>query len=165
VFILPPRTSWLYRFGISVSPMRRYLVTFLFIALCIAVWFHYSYEPLNNRIQAGQEYIKTHRAGSVDDIKERIAALRTELSTQSNAPSHDEQLNAVLGYLDQAGMVLEQCAVQDGALSMQALGTYPHILNFFNHMAASGQRFLPRDVRITRGADNQYALSVIIETT
>lgn len=163
---MPPRTSWLYQYGISLSSMRRYLFTLLFIALCCMLWFLYVYEPMQTRIEGAQAQSKIQRAQSVEELNDAIASLRTELGATATAssPSHDDQLHAVLGYADQAGLDLEHCAVQDKAIVLQASGTFKQIQNFFDQLAASTQRLLPRNVRITRSADNHFALSVIIET-
>lgn len=163
MFILPPRTSWLYRYGISLSPMRRYLLTLAFIAFCSLVWFFYIYQPMQMRIEKAQQLSKVSRAQTVEELKESIAAIRQELSVQSSASSGDDQLHAVLGYVDQAHLNLEHCAVQDKAIVLQATGTFKQIQNFFDQLAASAQRLNPRDVRITRGVDNHFTLCVTIE--
>jgi len=165
VLILPPRTSWLYKFGISLSPTRRYLFTLLFMTICSAVWFYYVYEPLNNRIDAVQRQVKTPRSISVNDLKNNIETLRAELSTKPSTMSGEDPCHAILGHLDHAGLALEQCSVQDKTVMVQALGSYKQILIFFEQLAAATQRLLPRDVRITSGPDDRYSLSVVIETT
>lgn len=166
MFIMPPRTSWLYQYGISLSSTRRYLFTLLFIALCSLVWFLYIYEPMQTRIEAAQAQSKIQRAQSVEELNDAIASLRTELAatTRASSPSRDDQLHAVLGYVDQAGLDLEHCAVQDAAIVLQASGTFKQIQNFFDQLAASTQRLLPSNVRITRSADNHFMVFVTIET-
>jgi type II secretory pathway component PulM len=143
--------------------MRRYLVTFLFIVVCAAIWFHYIYEPLSKRIESVQQQSKRSKNKSPEDLSQAIATLRGELTRASSAVSTDDQLNTILGYIDYAGMALEHCSVQDKALVVQATGTYKQFLVFFDQLAASTQRLLPRDVRITRSADNLFSLSVVIE--
>ncbi len=163
MFILPPRSSWLYRMSMSLSPTRRYLVTFFFMTVCTCIWFHYIYWPLTNRIDAlEQQHAALSRTASAENIVEAIAALRDEVSTQSSSLSSDDQINTVLSSLDHAGMVLENCSVQDKALYVQAAGTYNQCLAFFDHLAVSPHHILPRDVRITRGIDNLFSLSLVV---
>jgi type II secretory pathway component PulM len=164
VFILPPRTSWLYRYGMSLSPTRRYLLTLLFITLCSLVWVIYIYQPMQKRITKAQQLSKAPRTQSVAELEETIATIRQELSAQSLVPSGDDQLHAVLGYVDQAHLNLEHCAVQDKAIVLQGTGTFKQIQAFFDQLTASGQRLAPRDVRITRGVDNHFTLWASIET-
>lgn len=164
MLIVPPRTSWLYRFALSLSSTRRYLVTLLFITICSVLWFHYIYEPLHTRIEAAQQQIKMPRSPSMQELTDTIAALRAELATPTSTASRDDQLHAILGYIDHAGMMLEQCAMQDKTIMVQALGSYTQIQTFFEELAASTQRLMPRDVRITRGSDDRYCLSVVLET-
>lgn len=163
MLILPPRTSWLYRVSVCLSPTRRYLITFLFITLCSVLWFHYIYQPLNNRIDAAQKQIKLPKQPSSEDLSETINTLRNELTAKTASLSHDDQLHAVVGYIEDAGMALEHCSVQDKALYVQALGTYKQCLTFFDQLASSAYLLIPRDVRITRSADNLFSLSVTIE--
>jgi len=163
VLILPPRTSWLYRLSASLSSTRRYLTTFLFITICTALWFHYIYQPLNNRIDAAQKQAKLPKQPSAEDLSDTINTLRNELTAQTSTPSHDDQLHAVLGYVEHAGMSLEHCSLQDKGLYVQALGTYKQCLVFFDQLASSAYSLVPRDIRITRGADNLFSLSVMIE--
>lgn len=165
MLILPPRTSWLYRSTVSLSATRRYLITLLFIAACIALWFHYIYEPLNKRIASvKQEQRKLSQETSSEDLTEKINALRKQLAQPSSTAADNDQLNTILGYVDHAGMILEHCSVQDKAFHVQALGTYNQFLVFFDQLASSAQTLLPRDVRITRGVDNLFSLSLVIES-
>jgi hypothetical protein len=163
VLILPPRSSWLYRLSVSLSPTRRYLVTFLFVTMCTALWFHYIYQPLNTRIDVAQKQAKIPKRPSSEDLLETINALRNDLAVKRVSLSHDDQLHAVLGYIEHVGMVLEHCSMQDKALYVQGLGTYKQCLAFFDQLASSAYPLVPRDVRITRSADNLFCLSVAIE--
>ena len=164
MFILPPRASWLYRYGMSLSPARRYLLTLLFLTLCGLCWFVYIYEPMQKRITMAQQLSKAPRTQSVEELKETIATIRQELSAHPSVSSGDDQLHAVLGNVDQAHLHLEHCAVQDKAMVLQATGTFKQIQNFFDQLAVSAQRLTPRDVRITRGVDNHFTLCVVIDT-
>lgn len=163
MFILPPRTSWLYRLTIVLSSMRRYLLTLTFIALCTLVWFFYIYEPMQVCIDKAQQLGNATRTQTAAELKETIGALRQELSAKPSAQSGDDQLYRVLGCVDQANLNLEHCAAQDKAIVLQAVGTFKQIQAFFDHLAASAQRLAPRDLRITRGVDNYFTLSVTIE--
>jgi hypothetical protein len=124
------------------------------------------YEPMQTRIDTVHAQSKIARAQSVEELKEAIIALRTELaaSKTENSLLSGDQLEAVLGYVDQAHLALEHCAVQDKAIVVQAVGTFKQIQAFFDQLAGSRERLMPRDVRITRGVDNHFMLSVIIET-
>lgn|GEM_PF-2173229 len=166
MFILPPRTSWLYTFGMSLSSTRRYLLTLLFMTLCSVVWFVYVYEPMQTRIAMARKQSEIPRSSSVEELNNTIASLRAELAaTQAvSSLSCDDQLHAILGYVDQVGLSLEQCAVQNSAIVLQVVGTFKKIRTFFDQLAASPQRLFPRDVRITRSADNHFTLCVTIET-
>lgn len=164
MLMLPPRSSWLYRISVSLSPTKRYLLTLLFMTAIIFIWFQCVYEPLNSRIDAMQQETNISEKSSPEEIAAQIAALRNELDTESSSlPSGDDQMATVLSCVDHAGMVLENCSVQDKALYVQAAGTYTQNLAFFEQLAAASHQLLPRDVRLTRGADNLFFLSLVIE--
>jgi len=163
VFILPPRTSWLYRFAISLSSTQRYLVTFLFIMMCIVVWFYGVYQPFNARIEAAQQQTCISQDLSVEELTESIAALRNELVVQGTAPSSDELLTLVLGYLDRTGMVLEQCSVEGKAIHIQALGSYAQCFSFFDQLATSRVRLIPCDMRFTRDINGLFNVAICVE--
>lgn len=164
MIVLPPRTSWLYRFGISLSPMRRYLLTFIVFAVLGAVWFFYVYEPMQKRIYNAQKKSSITQSQTLEELRESIASLRAELAHQPSSPSQDDQVHIILGYADAANLTLEHCAVEEKEVMLQAIGTFKQIQGFFDQLSTSGQRLVPRDIRITRGADNRFTLWVIIET-
>lgn len=133
------------------------------MALCIFIWFEYGYQPLSKRIDALQKEQSVQPPISAEDLTEKITALRTDLSAKTLTPSHDDHMNAVLGYIEHAGLVLENCSMQDKALYVQALGTYKQCQVFFEQLTSSKHPLLPRDIRITRGNNNLFSLSVAIE--
>ena len=161
MLMLPPRSSWLYQMSVSLSPIKRYLLTLLFMAALTFIWFHYVYEPLNNRIDVMQQDAHISEKYSPEEIAERISLLHNELN-ESSSLSCDDQMAMVLGCIDRAGIALENCSMQDKALYVQAIGTYAQCLAFFEQLATLSHPFLPRDVRIARGVDNLYSLSLII---
>lgn len=161
MLILPPRTSWLYRVCMTLSSSTRYLITCLFIAVCVFIWFYYIYQPLNVCIDSVQQQMHAVQPLPAD-ISEKISALRNELSCKSEILPSDDQLSTVLGYVEHAGMALEHCSVQDKNIYVQATGTYKQCLAFFDQLATSTCALQPRDVRIVQTANNQYSLSVAI---
>ena len=124
----------------------------------------YMYEPMQSRIDTVRAQSKNPRSQSIEELEQTIAALRQELSAQRTSSCHDDQLHAVLGYVDSANLALEHCAVQDTTIVLQAGGTFKQIQHLFDQLATSAQRLIPRNVRITRGVDNHFTLSVNIET-
>lgn len=162
MLILPPRTSWVYRFGLSISSTQRYLITLLFIIVCAALWFYYIYKPFNTRIENAKKQITMPQDVSAEELTENIAKLRNELS-QSTALSSDDLLHLVLGYVDRAGLTLEQCSIEDKTIFIQALGTYAQCLSFFDQLASYTIAVVPRDIRIARGADGFFAVSVSLD--
>lgn len=115
------------------------------------------------RIENSQQLSKSTHARSEKELKDGIAIFHQELAQKPSAPSGDDKLHVVLGYVDQVNLNLEHCAVQEKAIALQATGTFKQIQNFFDQLAVSGQRLNPRDVRISRGADNHFTLWVVIE--
>lgn len=113
-------------------------------------------------IDRAQQLGNTARTQSAEDLKATIAELQQQLSAQPLSLSGDDQLQAVLGYSDQANLNLEYCAVQDGVIVFQATGTFKQIQSFFDHLLNTTQQFSPSNIRITRGVDSHFALSIII---
>lgn len=129
------------------------------MTVSLYVWYYYAYEPLVQRTYTLEEQSCFQKE---EDVSQKIAALRTKL-TVSDATSEYDLLEIILGYIDQASMTLEHAAQQDKQLYIQAAGTYHQCIVLFDAIASASQRLLPRDLRIIRGADNQFSVSCIIE--
>lgn len=131
MLILPPRTSWLYTWALSVHERKRYMVTLLFLVMIGALWFKYAYEPLE-RAHDRLSLTAPHEERELHTLQEKIAALKSHNSSSE----HKKEITSeyIFAALDAAGLPLEQCMFQEKECTIFARGSMEQILLFLEQI-------------------------------